>query len=178
MSNIRFFAEEIHFMLPAPDTTASWIRTVIQQEGYVLAHLNIIFCSDHYLLTQNVQYLQHDTLTDVLTFDYTDQAGIIEGDIYISIDRVRANAQTWQQSFTKELQTVIVHGVLHLLGYDDRTPEAKALMRQKETEYVAKGQSTTTAADDSAYKAARISQAVDKRNGEDIHPSRGLCNPD
>jgi probable rRNA maturation factor len=130
MSNIRFFAEEIHFTLPAPDTTASWLRAVIQQEGYVLTHLNIIFCSDHYLLTQNVKYLQHDTLTDVLTFDYTDQVGYIEGDIYMSVDRVKANARTLQRSFTEELETVMVHGVLHLLGYDDQTPEAKALMRK------------------------------------------------
>ncbi|MCU0317872.1 MAG: rRNA maturation RNase YbeY [Amoebophilaceae bacterium] len=178
MSKIRFFSEETRFVLPAPAETASWIQAVIQQEGYVLAHLNIIFCSDHYLLIQNRRYLQHDTLTDVLTFDYADQAGIIEGDIYISIDRVRDNAQTWQQSFTEELQTVIVHGVLHLLGYDDQAPEAKALMRQKETEYMAKRQGATTVADDSAHQAAHASQAGDKRNGEDIHPSSGLCNPD
>ena len=170
MSKIRFFAEEIRFTLPAPAATASWIQAVIQQEGYVLTHLNIIFCSDHYLLTQNMRYLQHDTLTDILTFDYADQTETIEGDLYISIYRVRANAQTWQQTFTKELQTVMVHGVLHLLGYDDQTPEDKALMRQKEAEYVAKWQGTTTVADDSAHKAARISQAVDRQSRENIHP--------
>jgi probable rRNA maturation factor len=136
MNSICFFSEEVSFTLPDPAATATWVRSVIQQEGYALAQLNFIFCSDLYLHAKNVQYLQHDTLTDVLTFDYTDTPGVIEGDIYISIDRVIANAQAWQQSFTKELQTVMVHGVLHLLGYEDQTPAAKALMRQKEMEYV------------------------------------------
>jgi probable rRNA maturation factor len=137
MNSICFFSEEVSFTLPDPATTATWVQSVIQQEGYALAQLNFIFCSDLYLNAKNVQYLQHDTLTDVLTFDYTDTPGIIEGDIYISIDRVIANAQAWQQSFMKELQTVMVHGVLHLLGYEDQTPTAKALMRQKEMEYIA-----------------------------------------
>lgn len=136
MDNICFFSEEVSFALSDPEATATWIRSVIQQEGYLLAQLNFIFCSDLYLNAKNVQYLQHDTLTDVLTFDYTDTPGIIEGDIYISIDRVAANAKTWQHSFMKELRTVMVHGVLHLLGYEDQTPAAKALMRQKETEYI------------------------------------------
>ena len=137
MNSIYFFSEEVSFTLPDPVTTATWVQSVIQQEGYALAQLNFIFCSDLYLNAKNVQYLQHDTLTDVLTFDYTDTPGIIEGDIYISIDRVIANAQAWQQSFMKELKTVMVHGVLHLLGYEDQTPTAKALMRQKEMEYIA-----------------------------------------
>jgi probable rRNA maturation factor len=136
MDNICFFSEEVSFVLSDPEATATWIRSVIQQEGYLLAQLNFIFCSDLYLNAKNVRYLQHDTLTDVLTFDYTDTPGIIEGDIYISIDRVAANAKTWQHSFMKELRTVMVHGVLHLLGYEDQTPAAKALMRQKETEYI------------------------------------------
>jgi probable rRNA maturation factor len=84
-----------------------------------------------------------------LTFDYADTPGTIEGDIYISIDRVSANAQTWQQSFMQELQTVMVHGVLHLLGYEDQTLAAKALMRQKETEYVTKKQYTPNVVDTS-----------------------------
>jgi probable rRNA maturation factor len=136
MNSICFFSEEVSFTLPDPAATATWIQSVIQREGYALAQLNFIFCSDLYLNAKNVQYLQHDTLTDILTFDYTDTPGVIEGDVYISIDRVIANAQAWQQSFMKELQTVMVHGVLHLLGYEDQTPATKALMRQKETEYV------------------------------------------
>lgn len=149
METICFFAEEVNFVLPTPDTIAAWIQTIIEQEGYTLTQLNFIFCSDRYLHTKNLQYLQHDTLTDVLTFDYADTPGTIEGDIYISIDRVSANAQTWQQSFMQELQTVMVHGVLHLLGYEDQTPATKALMRQKETEYVTQKQYALTGADTS-----------------------------
>ncbi len=136
MNNIYFFAEEVSFTLPDPAANAAWIQSVIQKEGYALIQLNFIFCSDLYLHAKNIQYLQHDTLTDVLTFDYADTPRTIEGDVYISIDRVSANAQTWQQSFMQELQTVMVHGVLHLLGYEDQTPTAKALMRQKEIEYI------------------------------------------
>jgi probable rRNA maturation factor len=137
MNSICFFSEGISFTLPDSAATATWVESIIQQEGYALAQLNFIFCSDLYLTEKNIRYLQHDTLTDVLAFDYTDAPGVIEGDIYISIDRVIANAQAWQQSFTKELQTVMAHGVLHLLGYEDQTPAAKALMRQKEMEYIA-----------------------------------------
>jgi probable rRNA maturation factor len=149
MTKISFFAEEVNFVLPTPDTIAAWLQAIIQQEGYALAQLNFIFCSDRYLHTKNIQYLQHDTLTDVLTFDYADTPRTIEGDIYISIDRVSANAQTWQQSFMQELQTVMVHGVLHLLGYEDQTLAAKALMRQKETEYVTQKQYAPTVVDTS-----------------------------
>lgn len=133
MNGIAFFSEDTDFALPNPTSTIAWLSNVIQQEGYTLAQLNIIFCSDRYLHAYNLQYLQHDTLTDVLTFDYTDTAGILEGDMYISIDRVKENAQTWGP---KELYTVMVHGTLHLLGYADNTPTTQALMRQKEAHYV------------------------------------------
>jgi len=146
MNSICFFSEEVSFTLPTPTATAAWIRSVIQQEGYALVQLNFIFCSDLYLHAKNVQYLQHDTLTDVLTFDYADTPGTIEGDIYISTERVSANAQAWQQSFMQELQTVMVHGVLHLLGYEDQTPTTRALMRRKETEYITQRRDSPTAA--------------------------------
>jgi probable rRNA maturation factor len=146
MENIYFFSEEVAFTLPTPTETAAWIQAVIHQEGYVLVHLNFIFCSDRYLHAHNIQYLQHNTLTDVLTFDYADTPGTVEGDIYISIDRVNANSKTWKQPFIHELQTVMVHGVLHLLGYQDHTPTTKALMRQKEAEYIAKKQYPPTLA--------------------------------
>lgn len=145
MKNICFFTEEVSFTLPAPNATAAWLQAVIQQECYVLAHLNFIFCSDRYLQAYNIQYLQHNTLTDVLTFDYANTPRTIEGDIYISIDRVRDNAKTWEQPFMQELHTVMVHGVLHLLGYQDHTPAAKAEMREKETEYIAQNQYLSTA---------------------------------
>ena len=137
MNSIYFFAEDIDFTLPHAAATAAWLQAVIQQEGSLLAQLNIIFCSDRYLHAHNLQYLQHDTLTDVLTFDYSDTARTLEGDMYISIDRVQANARTWQQPLLHELHTVMVHGVLHLLGYADNTPATQALMRHKEATYVA-----------------------------------------
>ena len=136
MGEVHFFVEDITFSLPARYTTSVWIKSVIQQEGYTLMQISFVFCSDSYLHTKNVQYLQHDTLTDVLTFDYSETPETIEGDIYISVDRVRANARSWQHSFMEELQTVMVHGVLHLLGYKDHTPLNKNLMRKKEIKYV------------------------------------------
>ncbi len=146
MKNICFFTEEVAFTLPAPDATTAWLQTVIQQECYALVHLNFIFCSDRYLQAYNAQYLQHNTLTDVLAFDYASTPRTIEGDIYISVDRVRDNAKTWELPFMQELHTVMVHGVLHLLGYRDHTPEAKTEMRAKEAKYIAQNRHLSTAA--------------------------------
>ena len=134
---INYFTEDIVFDLPPPNATTQWLQAVIQQEGQTLGHLNFIFCTDNYLHAKNVQYLQHDTWTDVITFDHAEAPNLVEGDIYISIDRVRDNAQTYHQSFLQELYTVMVHGVLHLLGYKDKTPADQARMRQKEATYVA-----------------------------------------
>ena len=135
MDTIQFFAEDIDFTLPAPAATTAWLRQVIQQEGYALTHLNIIFCTDQYLHAHNLAYLQHDTLTDVLSFDHSDGNGHLEGDIYISLERVQENALAMQVSWLQELHTVMVHGVLHLLGYDDHAPADRTLMRQKEDFY-------------------------------------------
>ena len=135
-NNIHFFSEGTAFHLPDPVTTSNWIQAVIQREKHELVQINFIFCSDAYLHAKNMYYLHHDTLTDVLTFDYKDVPETIEGEIYISIDRVITNAQIWEQSFVQELQTVMVHGVLHLLGYKDQTLDDRVLMRQKEKEYI------------------------------------------
>ena len=148
MVRIHFFAEDIDFTLPQPAATQAWLQAVVQQEGHTLTELNFIFCSDAYLHAHNLRYLQHDTLTDVLTFDYANTADTLEGDIYISVERVRANAQTWQQPFWHELHTVMVHGVLHLLGYTDSAPAATALMRQKEATYVAQSMAPAAARSD------------------------------
>ena len=147
MEKICFFTEGVSFTLPTPEATAAWLQTVITQESCVLVHINFIFCSDSYLHAHNLQYLQHNTLTDILTFDYADTPRAIEGDIYISIDRVKDNAKTWQQPFTQELHTVMVHGVLHLIGYDDQTPADKAQMRKKEAKYVAQNKYLPTVVD-------------------------------
>ena len=137
MGAIYFFTEGIDFTLPHPTATTAWLRQVIQQERHVLAQLNMVFCSDQALHAYNLQYLQHDTLTDVLSFDYSDTPGTLEGDIYVSIERVKENALGLQQPWLQELHTVMVHGVLHLLGYDDHTAAEKARMRQKEAIYTA-----------------------------------------
>lgn len=128
---IRFFSEEIDFELDQPARIIAWVRQVIEQEEGILTFLNIIFCTDSYLHRMNVEYLQHDTLTDIITFPYQDPPRI-EGDIFISIDRVHDNAKTFGVSFEYELNRVIIHGVLHLAGYGDKTPAEKKRMTEKE----------------------------------------------
>ena len=132
MDKVHFFVEDVVFTPPQRVVIAPWIQQVIQREGHALEYLNFIFCADEYLYQKNVQYLQHDTLTDVITFDYAEAPHTVAGDIYISVERVRENAATYQCSFEQELHTVMIHGVLHLLGYQDKTPEERATMRRQE----------------------------------------------
>lgn len=135
---VRFFSEEIQFKLPHPRKTSTWIKESIVKEKGTLANLNFIFCSDAHLLTINQQYLNHNTLTDIITFDNRtdDQSGPIEGDIFISIERVVENASSLGIAFDTELHRVLIHGVLHLLGYNDKKMADKALMRKKEEAYL------------------------------------------
>ena len=98
--------------------------------------LNYIFCSDAFLLSLNVEYLNHNTLTDVITFDNSDDSKGIQGEIYISIDRIRENAKKYRVPFERELHRVMIHGLLHLLGYADKTPLQKKMMRKKESTYL------------------------------------------
>lgn len=130
---IHFHSEDIEFDLPKQDALQQWIETVIRRESGILQQLTFIFCSDHYLHALNVEYLQHDDLTDVITFPYQ-KPPHIEGDIFISIDRVRDNAASFGTSFEQELHRVMIHGVLHLCGYADKTPEAQKIMTAKEDE--------------------------------------------
>ena len=129
---ISFFSETVKFRLPDNLKTASWIKKALKKEGRKLGSLEYIFCSDLYLLELNKKFLKHNTLTDIITFDYSDGSGKVEGGIYISIERVRENASKFKKSFDNELHRVIIHGVLHLLGYSDKTSSDKALMREKE----------------------------------------------
>jgi probable rRNA maturation factor len=129
---IEFFSEDIEFSLDNPEQISDWIADVIEQNDQELVSLTYIFCSDEYLHQINLEYLDHDTLTDIITFDNADIEGTIEGDIFISIDRVRDNAATHSTSFENELHRVIIHGVLHLLGFKDKTPEQEATMRKLE----------------------------------------------
>lgn len=130
---ISFFMEDIDFELANSDKVEQWISQVIQLENCQLVNLNYIFCSDVYLHHLNVEYLQHDTLTDIITFPY-DNPPIVHSDIFISIDRVRENAKELKSTFEQELHRVIIHGVLHLCGYKDKSEAEKKIMRQKEEE--------------------------------------------
>ncbi len=111
----------------------SWIKSVVEQRGWKTGEISYIFCSDEYLLNVNQTYLKHDYFTDIITFDYTD-ATKVSGDLFISIDRVRDNAQELNLSFEQELYRVIIHGVLHLLGLKDKTEEEAKEMRKAEEE--------------------------------------------
>lgn len=134
-ASIQFHAEEIEFELDQAPVISEWLKQAIVSENQSLGFLNFIFCQDKYLHQINVAYLQHDTLTDVITFPYSNTP--IEGDIFISIDRIRENAQLFKVSFEEELYRVMIHGTLHLLGYLDKKAEDQALMRKKEDYYLA-----------------------------------------
>jgi len=109
-----------------------WIGVVIGNENKLPGDLNFIFCSDDYLYKLNIEYLNHDTLTDIITFDLSEIEDEISGEIYISIERVKENSGKFNVSFYEELHRVIIHGILHLAGYNDKTPDEVSLMRKKE----------------------------------------------
>lgn len=132
MGSIRFFSEIPGFRLKGPRKRAEWIKKVVQKDKKTLSSVNIIFCSDPYLADINMQYLKHKTFTDIITFDLSTSPDTIDGEVYISIDRVKENAQTFQVPFETELDRVIIHGILHLLGQNDKTGPQKLAMRKKE----------------------------------------------
>lgn len=138
MPAIHFFEEDITYKLKQKTAVRSWINETIQAEGYTLKELTYIFCSDNYLLQINQQYLDHDTYTDIVTFDNSDIADTIIGDIFISIDRIRENAAKFGVTETDEVHRVIIHGALHLLGYKDKLPADKKKMTLKEDFYLNK----------------------------------------
>jgi rRNA maturation RNase YbeY len=134
---IEFVSEEIEFSLTDQDKIKDWLNRIILNHGYELENLTYIFCSDEYLHQINLDYLDHDTYTDIITFNNADQAGVIESDIFISIDRVKENAGALNLPFLDELHRVMIHGVLHLVGFDDKTPELKQKMQQEEDQSLA-----------------------------------------
>ena len=138
MPAIHFFEEDITYKLKNKTALRQWLKDTIIAEGYRLKELNYIFCSDAYLLQVNQQYLDHDTYTDIITFDNSEREKVIVGDIFISAERVKENAAKFKVTEATELHRVMVHGALHLLGYPDKTPESKKVMTQKENEYLAK----------------------------------------
>jgi probable rRNA maturation factor len=129
---IEFISEDIEFALTDQDKIKDWLHRIIQNQGFALENLTYIFCSDEYLHQINLEYLDHDTYTDIITFNNADEAGVIESDIFISIDRVTENAATLNTTFADELHRVMIHGVLHLAGFDDKNPELKQKMQLEE----------------------------------------------
>lgn len=139
-AEIQFNYHQTKFRLPNPSATAAWIRKVVRAESRGVSSLSYVFCTDSYLLQINQDYLAHDTFTDIITFDLSGDApknnGTVDGEIYISIPRVRENARALDLPFDEELHRVIIHGVLHLLGYGDKTTRQKSEMRERESAYL------------------------------------------
>jgi rRNA maturation RNase YbeY len=136
-SPIQFFSEGISFTLKNKTGIRKWLIQVISEEQKRPWYINFIFCKDEYLLELNKTYLKHQTLTDILTFPYEQDTEEISGDIFISIDRVIENAAEFNQEFGQELKRVIVHGVLHLIGYSDEGKNKKS-MTEREDYYLGK----------------------------------------
>lgn len=138
---IDFFNQDCDLKLPNKESLKKWIEATIIQEKKDADTISVIFCSDDYLLDVNKKYLQHDYFTDIITFDYSEdipEEGVIAGDLFISIDTVARNAFTYRVRFKQELHRVIIHGVLHLLGYKDKSVNESLEMRAKEDFYLAK----------------------------------------
>ena len=133
---IAFFFEDVTPDLPDLERLSAWLQQIALAEGRPVQEINYIFCSDEHLRGINVEFLQHDYYTDIITFDYSVAAGMT-GEIYISTERVAENAQTHGTEFTQELCRVMAHGVLHMAGYGDKTPEEEAAMRAREDHYLA-----------------------------------------
>lgn len=125
------FNYETDFKLDDETKIQEWITNCIEDRGFTEGELNYIFCDDDYLLKLNVEFLSHDTLTDIISFDYT-LGKLISGDIFISVERVRENALDFGQTFENELNRVIIHGILHYLGFKDKSEEEKSAMRNEE----------------------------------------------
>ena len=136
MSNsIHFHSEDVDFHIVNEKKTIKWIKGSIKNEAKTVGEISYIFCSDEYLHKMNLEYLNHDTFTDIITFDYTEE-NIVSGDIFISIDRIKENATKFKTVFENELSRVIIHGVLHLMGYKDKSAQEKEQMRSKEDFYL------------------------------------------
>jgi rRNA maturation RNase YbeY len=131
MAAINFFTEKIRFKLSSERKTSNWVKSIIKKEGFTISEINFIFCSDERLSEINLQYLNHKTLTDIITFDYSIEKAL-QADIFISIPRVKENAAKFKVEFETELHRVIIHGVLHLMGFTDKTKSQKSIMREKE----------------------------------------------
>ena len=132
---VSYFFENTDFKLKGKTRIKQWLKLVAESEIFTLGNVSVIFCSDNYILDINQRYLQHDYFTDIITFDYTEGTKI-SGDLFISVDSVRENSIEYGTEFEDELHRVIVHGILHLIGYDDDSEEDIKVMRAKEDYYL------------------------------------------
>jgi rRNA maturation RNase YbeY len=132
---ISYYTQDIDFTFKNKAANSQWLKVVAESEIRRLGQISIIFCSDNYILDINMKYLQHDYFTDIITFDYC-KGDKLSGDLFISIDSVRENARTYGVEFLEELYRVMVHGLLHLIGYDDHTKTQIVQMRAKEDYYL------------------------------------------
>lgn len=132
---VSYFFEDIKFKFNKRRLNNQWLKYVAESEIKKIGQINIIFCSDNYILDINQKYLQHDYFTDIITFDYC-EGNYLSGDLFISIDTVKENSHFYNTEFEEELNRVMVHGVLHLIGYDDHSDEDKLIMRSKENYYL------------------------------------------
>lgn len=133
--SIQYFSEDVPFPKLKRRATSKWIKNVITSEGKRVGDISFIFCSDSYLLDVNKKYLDHDYYTDIITFDYVEGL-VISGDIFISVDRVKENSVEFKTTSADELNRILIHGILHLLGYKDKQKRDKILMTEKENYYI------------------------------------------
>lgn len=134
---VRYFIQDTDFLFKRRSVHNAWLKAVAVEENCRLGEISVIFCSDAYLLDMNRKYLGHDYFTDIITFDYS-EGEVLSGDLFISVDTVRSNASFYSAEFDDELDRVIVHGLLHLIGYDDHSEEEFAAMKEKENYYLSK----------------------------------------
>jgi rRNA maturation RNase YbeY len=135
-AEINFFTDEVSFNLRDKRKIRDWIIQSVENEDYKVGVLNFIFTTDDQLLQLNQDYLNHYTLTDIITFDLSEEKGVITGDVYISVERARENSRAYKESLRKEIHRLIIHGVLHLMGHHDKTREEQAGMRASEEYYL------------------------------------------
>lgn len=139
MNQIHFFSEKVSYTVRHKGRIREWVVAAAKKEKHSIGELNFVVCSDRYLRSVNKKFLNHDYFTDIITFPYSIPGSEeISGDIYVSIDRVRQNAKEYGVSVYEELHRVMIHGVLHLCGYDDHTPDQKAMMRKREDYWLKK----------------------------------------
>ena len=135
MRRVKFIFEGTHPIKIKKKEISVYVNKLIENEGYIVDDITIVFCNDDYLLEINRKYLNHDHFTDIITFNYN-EGKKISGDLMISLERIRENAELYTKSFENELYRVIFHGILHLIGYDDKDEEMKKIMREKENDYL------------------------------------------